>query len=89
MVLLENIKKELTDLNILINNHIDDELIKDAEIYMRITGLYDKVEELNTSIRSLLDLWEQTRGVLIFFKWLIGISGSIVAVITFFKGTKV
>jgi len=89
MDLLEKIEKDVMDLSASLNNHIEDGLIKETEITMKIAGLYDKVEELNTSIRSLLDLWEQTRGVLLFFKWLIGISGSIVAVIAFFKGTKV
>ena len=69
-------------------SHIEEDIIRDAEITYKIERVSDKIEELNNTIKGLVSVWEQARGILTFVKWLVGISGSVVAVIAFFKGMK-
>ena len=85
---ITKIERDVEELYESLTNHISDGIARDAEITYKIEGISSKIEELNTSIKGLVSVWEQAQGILTFIKWLFGISGSVVAVIAFFKGMK-
>ena len=85
---ITKIERDVEELYESLTNHISDGVARDAEITYKIEGISSKIEELNTSIKGLVSVWEQAQGILTFIKWLFGISGSVVAVIAFFKGMK-
>ena len=79
---------DIQDLHNTLSYYIEEGLIRDTEMNMRVDILTTQVGELNTSIRGLLTVWEQARGVLTVIRWLLWASGSVLALIAFFKGTK-
>ena len=83
---ITKIERDVEELYESLTNHISDGVARDAEITYKIEGISNKIEELNTSIKGLVSVWEQAQGILTFVKWLFGISGSVVAIIAFFKG---
>ena len=85
---ITKIERDVGELHESLINHISDGVARDAEITYKIEGISSKIEELNTSIKGLVSVWEQAQGILTFVKWLFGISGSVVAIIAFFKGAR-
>ena len=85
---ITKIERDVEELYESLTNHISDGVARDAEITYKIEGISNKIEELNTSIKGLVSVWEQAQGILTFVKWLFGISGSVVAIIAFFKGAR-
>ena len=85
---ITKIERDVEELYESLTNHISDGVARDAEITYKIEGIFSKIEELNTSIKGLVSVWEQAQGILTFVKWLFGISGSVVAIIAFFKGAR-
>ena len=85
---ITKIERDVGELHESLANHITDGVARDAEITYKIEGISSKIEELNTSIKGLVTVWEQAQGILTFVKWLFGISGSVVAIIAFFKGAR-
>ena len=65
--------------------HIEEELVRDTQMRERINTLSIKIEELEKSINSLLNLWEQARGMLTLVKWCAAIAGFGISIITFLK----
>lgn len=85
---IQELKYEVDNLRQDLADHTSEWVARDAEITYKIERVSDKIEELNNTIKGLVSVWEQARGILTFVKWLVGISGSVVAVIAFFKGMK-
>lgn len=54
----------------------------------RYKHLEDKLTSLQTDMTSLLETWNQAKGVLFFLKWIVGVGGSFVALLAYFKGVK-
>ena len=68
-----------------LTTHIEGELVRDTQMADKINHLSAKIEELEQSINSLLNLWEQARGMLTLVKWCAAIAGFGISIITFFK----
>ena len=88
MDMITRIEQEVADLSESLASHMEEGIIRDTEMSMKMESISNKVDDLTATVKSLLAVWEQTQGVLSFVKWLCGISGSIVALIAFFKGAK-
>ena len=58
--------------------HTEDEIA-------RYEDLKREIKELRETVKSLVDIWNQTKGVVSFVKWILGISGSVGAFILFVK----
>lgn len=54
----------------------------------RYKHLEDKLTSLQKDMTTMLETWNQAKGVLFFLKWIVGVGGSIVALIAYFKGVK-
>lgn len=76
-----NDKEILGHVESLIETHAQQETV-------RYNTLESEISNLRQDIRDLLEMWNQTKGVLFFLKWLVGIAGSIIAVLAYFKGVK-
>ena len=88
MNVITKLEKDITELTDIVTTHIEEGISRDTEIFLKIEVLTNKISELNTSITGLVSVWEQAQGILTFVKWLCGISGSVIAVIAFFKGVR-
>ena len=88
MDMITRIEQEVADLSEGLTSHIEEGIIRETEMAIKMESISNKVDDLTATVKSLLAVWEQTQGVLSFVKWLFGISGSIVALIAFFKGAK-
>lgn len=69
----------------IVQNHVEEELVRDAARAAKMQALEDKVDTLSKDVRSLLEMWQQARGIITFVKWMAGISGGILAFIVFIK----
>ena len=88
METLQKIEKEMETLTYIVETHIIEGAVKDTEIVCKIEDIFKKLEKLDDSIVGLVTVWEQAQGILTFIKWLVGISGSVVAILAYFKGIK-
>lgn len=78
---MENDNQFITELR----EHIGEEQIRDASMADKIQNLEDKVDKLSEDVKTLLEMWQQAKGIITFVKWMAGISGGIVAFIVFIK----
>lgn len=62
----------------LLEEHINAEKIRDAE-------LKQDIKELKEAVESLIATWNQAKGILSFVKWILGISGGIATFLLFVK----
>ena len=83
---MSNIDDKIQELHDGLTLHIEEELVRDTEMSTKLTSLDDKVKSLNTDIRTLLDLWEQARGMVTLVKWCAAIGGFLITLVAFFKG---
>ena len=75
-------KQEILEhIDAVVANHIKEE-------NQRYDELKKDIEELNKSVQSLLEMWNQAKGVIFFLKWVVGVGGSVAAFVAFFKGAK-
>ena len=75
----------LEDLSTFMENHVDEERVRDALMSAKIDEMSEQIKILTTQMDSLVTAWNQAKGVLYFIKWAVGISGSVVAFILFIK----
>lgn len=68
-----------------LTTHIEEELVRDTQMADKINHLSAKIEELEQSINSLLNLWEQARGMLTLVKWCAAAASIGISIVTFFK----
>lgn len=54
----------------------------------RYKHLEEKITSIQKDMTTMLETWNQAKGVLFFLKWIVGVGGSIVAFIAYFKGAK-
>lgn len=64
--------------DLVLQQHTEDEIA-------RYEDLKREIKELRETVKSLVDIWNQTKGVVSFVKWIVGISGSVGAFILFVK----
>lgn len=50
-----------------------------------LAALDVKVQTLTANVQSLLDLWNQGKGILTFMRWAVAIAGAVGAFFTFVK----
>ena len=60
---ITKIERDVGELHESLANHITDGVARDAEITYKIEGISSKIEELNTSIKGLVTVWEQVPGI--------------------------
>ena len=70
--------EELRAFDLVLQQHTEDEIA-------RYEDLKREIKELRETVKSLVDIWNQTKGVVSFVKWIVGISGSVGAFILFVK----
>lgn len=68
-----------------IEQHIEIETMRDADMVKQITALQTQVNSLSTDVKALVELWTQAKGVLNFVKWAAWIGGIIVSAALFIK----
>lgn len=83
---IDILSKQVTELHCELTDHTEAELMRDTETNARITSLEAKVDTLIASTTSLLNLWEQARGMLTLVKWLAAIGSFLASMWLFFKG---
>ena len=83
---MDELEKELRELKQSLSMHIEEELVRDTKMESQISSLAMQVDNLNNSITSLLNLWEQARGMVTLIKWCSAIGGVILSLYTFLKG---
>ena len=66
------------DFTSLLEAHTQDEVL-------RYQDIKEQIRILNENVECLLNTLHQAKGILLFLKWLIGISGSLTALFVFFK----
>jgi len=54
----------------------------------RYKHLEEKISSIQKDMTTMLETWNQAKGVLFFLKWIVGVGGSIVAFIAYLKGAK-
>ncbi len=54
----------------------------------RYKHLEEKISSIQKDMTTMLETWNQAKGVLFFLKWIVGVGGSIVAFIAYLKGVK-
>jgi hypothetical protein len=64
---------------------IEDHAVIEIERYKH---LEEKITSIQKDMTTMLETWNQAKGVLFFLKWIVGVGGSIVAFIAYFKGAK-
>ena len=64
--------------DLVLKQHTDEEI-------ERYEDLKREIKELRETVKSLVDVWNQTKGVVSFVKWMVGIVGSVGAFILFIK----
>jgi len=68
-----------------LRDHIEEELVRDTIMSEKLLEVEKKVDELSSDIKSLLELWQQAKGIVTFVKWSASIVGFITAIILFIK----
>ena len=88
MSTLEVIESKLQALENKLLYHIEDELLRDNTMEHQMKSLDNKVDLLSAQVETLITMWQQARGVLTFTRWLLWVTGSVVAILAFFKGAR-
>jgi len=86
MTNLEDVDGDLKQLAESFSTHVEDQLVRDAEITAQIEILTTKVDSLLENVRSLLNLWEQARGMVTLVKWVAAISAFLLSIHSYLKG---
>ena len=77
--------EQLDVLSNFLEEHVDEERVRDAVMAAKIEEMSNQIKTLTDQVELLVNTWNQARGVLSFVKWFVGISGSLTAMILFFK----
>lgn len=72
----------MQDVQQIINQAIDAHSREEAEKYQ---ALKEDIHELKSAVNDLLTMWNQTKGVLSFIKWVVGACASLGAIFVFFR----
>ena len=76
---------EIGQLSNFMEAHVDEERVRDALMATKIDEMSIQIQTLTKQVESLITAWNQTKGVVSFVKWIVGISGSVGAFILFVK----
>ena len=68
-----------------IEQHIEVETLRDADMIKQIATLQTQVNSLSADVKTLIDLWTQAKGVVNFVKWAAWIGGILVSAALFIK----
>jgi len=68
-----------------LREHIEEELVRDTIMSEKLLEVEYKVDILTSDIKSLLELWQQAKGIVTFVKWTASIAGALTAIILFIK----
>ena len=68
-----------------IEQHIEVETLRDADMIKQIATLQTQVDSLSADVKTLIDLWTQAKGVVNFVKWAAWIGGILVSAALFIK----
>lgn len=77
--------EKIEELSNFLEDHVDEERVRDALMSAKMDEMAEQIKTLSTQVEMLVNSWNQARGVLSFVKWFVGISGSLTAMILFFK----
>ena len=78
MDMITRIEQEVADISESLTSHIEEGIIRETEMAIKMESISNKVDDLTATVKSLLAVWEQTQGVLSFVKWLFGFPVTIV-----------
>ena len=77
--------EKIDELSKFLEEHVDEERVRDALMAAKIDEMSIQIQTLTKQVESLITTWNQTKGVVSFVKWIVGISGSVGAFILFVK----
>lgn len=77
--------EKIDELSNFLEDHVNEERVRDALMTAKMDEMAEQIKTLTTQVEMLVTSWNQARGVLSFVKWFVGISGSLTAMILFFK----
>ena len=82
---INNLFNQIGEMRLALTEHIEEEMVRDAQQATKLDGLILKMESLEKNVKALLDLWEQGKGMLTLVKWCAAIAGFGISIITFLK----
>ena len=68
-----------------LRDHIEEELVRDTIMSEKLNAVETKVDILSSDVKSLVEMWQQARGVLTFVKWVAGLVMGSLALIVFLR----